>query len=187
MNYIDSYLSEVWNKTNISEKRLEENFWDVCRVLEGAGFLISDDAAVSAVSVGPFKIASTLDVQRKDLLVFFLETIVPAIFSKASGVPFEQVYSLYLLPAANLFISLTSGCYWIKDMLQWDVLMYIREKNRRGIYPTLDEIKKADEFTGLEEWQMEEAVRNLGDFENLLGDRHELITMDSDGRFQCMV
>lgn len=139
MNYIDSYLSKVWNETNISEKVLEENFWDVCRVFEGAGFLISDDAAVSAISVGPFKIASTMEIQKKDLLMYFLETMVPAIFSKANGLPFEQVYSLYLLPAANLFISLTNSCYCIKDSLQWDMLMYIREKNRHGIYPTLNE------------------------------------------------
>lgn len=187
MEFVDCYFSKVWNGFNQSGQMAEEHFWDICRVLEDGGFLASDDAAISAISIGPFKIVSTMDIQKKDLLVYFLEIIVPVIFSNVSGLPFEQVYSLYLLPAANLLIGLANNCYAVKDLLQWEILMYIREKNRHDVYPTFHDIKNAVEFQGVEEWQMEEAIKKLGDFKNSLGDKHELIVRDYDGRFKCVI
>lgn len=187
MQEVDEYLSKMWNETNTSTQIIEENFWDMCRILEKDGFVVSDDAAVSTISIGPFKIASTLDIKRKDLLIYFLETIVPAIFSKVSGLPFDQVYSLYLLPASNLLINLADNCYWIKDLLQWEILMYIKEENQHGVYPTVNDIKKSKEFTGFEERQMEDAVKKLKNFENVLGDKHKLIITDFEGRIECLV
>lgn len=187
MQDVDGYLSKIWNETNISTQIIEENFWDMCRMLEKEGFVVSDDAAVSTISIGPFKIASTIDIKKKDLLIYFLETIVPTIFSKVSGLPFDQVYSLYLLPASNLLINLADNCYWIKDLLQWEILMYIKKENQHGIYQTVNEIKKSDEFTGFDDWQIEDAVRQLKNCESVLGDNHKLIVMDLEGRIECLV
>lgn len=187
MEQIDKYLSKIWNETNTSTHMIEENFWDLCRVLEREGFLVSDDAAVSAISIGPFRIASTIDINRKDYLKYFLEVIMPAIFSKINDLPFDQVYSLYLLPALGLFIDLADNCYWIKDLLQWDVLMYIRKDNQHGIYPTINDIKKAKEFVGFEEWQIEDAIKQLNNQENILGDRNKLIVIDFEGKIGCLV
>lgn len=187
MEYIDSYLSVAWNNSNRSEKIVEENFWDFCRELEKGGFLVGDDASISAISIGPFKIVSMIEVKRKDLLLFFLETIIPAIFSKTNDLPFDQVYSLYLLPAVNLFIKLADECYWVKDLLQWEILMFIREENKINIYPTTNEIKKNDTFHGIEEWQMDDAIQELKEFKNLLGDKQSLILEDFEGRIESLV
>lgn len=187
MENIDSYISNVWNKTNKFEKIVEENIWDICRILEQRGLLVGDDAPISAISIGPFKVASTLDIKKKDMLAFFLEIIIPAIFSKASGLPFDQVYSLYLLPAANIFIELADHCCWVKDLLQWEILMFIKKENKNNNYPTCNQIKNSDDFRGIEFWQIDNAINELKFYENVLGDRCSLISVDFDGRMECLV
>lgn len=187
MNKVDSYLCSEWNKVNSSEQILEENFWDLCRRLEEGGFLIGDDSAISAVSIGPFNLASTIEIEKKDKILYFLETIVPAIFSKVKGLPFDQVYSLYLLPAAGILIGLAAQSYWIKDILQWEILMFIKSENNRNIYPTNNEVKKSDDFRGFEEEQIDQAIEALKEVKSVLGDRHALIRMDFDGRMECLV
>ena len=187
MENIDSYLIEVWNKTNVSEQIVEENVWDFCRMLEKDDFLVGDDAAISAISIGPFKIASMVDIKRKDMFVYFLETIMPAIFSKVSGLTFDEAYSLYLLPAASLLINLADQCYWIKDLLQWEILMFIRKQNKNNIYPTINDIKKSDAFRGFEDWQIDDAIKELKDYENMLGDKNSLLQIDFEGRMECLV
>lgn len=187
MENIDSYLSAVWNRKNVSEQIVEENFWDFCRILEVNGFLVGDDASISAISIGPFKIASMIDIKRKDMFTYFLETIIPAAFSKVSGLPFNEVYSLYLLPATNLLIDLANQCYFIKDLLLWEILLFIREQNKKNIYPTINEIKKSDAFRGFEDWQIDNAVDELKNYGNLLGDKHSLLEVDFQGRTKCLV
>lgn len=184
---VDGYLTKIWNEMNMSVQVVEENFWDICRILEKEGFLVSDDAAISTISVGPFKIASTVDIKKKDLLIYFLETIVPIIFSKINSLSFDQVYSLCLLPAFNILINLANNCYWIKDILQWEILMYIKRENLHGIYPTVNDIKRLDEFAGFGEREIDDAVRQLKNIENVLGDSHKLIIMDYEGRIECLV
>ena len=187
MEQVERYISKMWNEINTSTYMVEENFWDMCRILEKEGFLVADDAAVSTISIGPFRIASTIDIKRRDIFIYFLKVIVPIIFSKANGLPFDQVYSLYILPAVELLINLADNCCWIKDLLQWDVLMYVKKDNQRGIYPTVNDIKKSKEFIGFEEWQIEEAIKQLKSVGNVLGDHHELIGMDFEGRIECLV
>lgn len=146
MEYIDTYICEIWNGKNGSERIIEENVWDACRILEEHGFLNGDDASISAISVGPFKIASSLEVKRRDFLGFFVEAVLPAIISKANEMTFDQTYALYFLPAIKLFISLADQCFWIKDLLQWNLLLFVKDKNEQGIYPDVSEVKGSREF-----------------------------------------
>lgn len=187
MENIDEYLSKTWNSINKYGGVMDENFWDICRRLESKGFLDSDDAAISAISIGPFKIASDIDIKKKEFLAFFLEIIIPTTFSKMSGMSFEQVYTLYLLPVINIFISLSDRCFCINDLLQWEILLYLKEKNSINIYPTVDEIKKSAQFKNFEGWQIEKSINELKNYESLLGDKHNLITLDYDGRIESLV
>ena len=186
MKYVDLYLCSKWNEINISEKKVEENFWDFCRILEKEGYLSGDDASVTTISIGPFRIVSQMEIERKNLLSFFLEIVVPALLTKAKGMQFDQVYALYLLPAANLFLSLASHCYWIKDLLQWEILMYIEKKNNSEEYPTIEEIKNSPEFSGVETWQIDQAIEELKNLTSILGDKNSLIKVDHDGRLESL-
>lgn len=189
MEYIDSYLCSVWNKEHVSEKVVEENFWDFCRELEKEGYLIGDDASVTAISIGPFKMVSKIEVNRKDLLMFFLTTVVPAIYTEVDlkNLQFVQMYKLYLLPALRIFIKLADSCYWIKDLLQWKILMYVDERNKNGEYPTITEIKESSEFSGVEEYDIKNAVEELKKYKSLLGDKGALIVIDNDGRMKSFI
>lgn len=187
MENIDSYIVEVWNKTNILEQIVEENVWDFCRMLEKDGFLVGDNAAISAISIGPFKIASMVDIKRKDMFVYLLETIMPAIFSEIRGLTFDEAYALYLLPATSLLINLADQCYWIKDLLQWEILIFIRKQNKNNIYPTIKDIKKSSVFRGFEDWQIDDAIKKLKDYGNMLGDKNSLLQIDFEGRMECLV
>ena len=69
MKYVDLYLCSKWNEINISEKKVEENFWDFCRILEKEGYLSGDDASVTTISIGPFRIVSQMEIERKNLLL----------------------------------------------------------------------------------------------------------------------
>lgn len=187
MESIDTYISKIWNEKNDYEHIVEEHVWGFCRILEEKSFLIGDSAPISTISIGPFKIASTIDISKKEMLTYFLETIVPMIFSKANGLPFKEVYVLYLVPMAELFLDLVDKSYWVKDSLQWEIIIFIREKNKDGIYPTKDELKEADYFRGVEEWQIDNAINGLEKFETILGDKHSLIQYDFDNRLKCIV
>lgn len=187
MEYVDSYLSVTWNKTNVSEQIIEENLWDFCRLFEEKGLLVGDDASISAISIGPFRIASTVELKKKDMLVNFLEITVPAIFSKVNALTFEQAYSLYLLPIALLFINLSEQCCFIKDTLQWEVLMFIKRQNQNNIYPTVGEICKSADFKGVEIWQISDCIEELGCFKNIFGDKNCLVQVDMEGRIKCLV
>lgn len=111
---------------------------------------------------------------------------MPATLTKAKGLQFDQVYALYLLPAVNLFISLASHCYWIKDLLQWEILMYIGRKNENQEYPTIEEIKKSPEFFGVESWQIDKAMEELKSFKSILGDKTSLVEVDHNGRIESL-
>ena len=187
MNKIDAYLCLEWNKANPSKQISEENFWDLCRKLEDEGFLTGDDSAISTVSIGPFNLASTIGFEKKDKILYFLETIVPAIFSKVNGLSFAQAYSLYLLPAVSILIKLADQSYWIEDILQWEILMFIKSKNDCNVYPTNSEIKISDDFRGVEERQIDQAIETLKGVKNVLGDKHALIRMDFDGIMESLI
>lgn len=62
-----------------------------------------------------------------------------------------------------------------------------KRKNKDGIYPTKDELKEADYFRGVEEWQIDNAINGLEKFETILGDKHSLIQYDFDNRLKCIV
>ena len=178
MNEIDEYLCKVWNKTNTSTQLVAENFWDMCRMLEEDGFLVADNAAISTMSIGPFKIATTIDIQKENMLNYFLKIIVPVVFLKVNCLTFEQAYDLYLLPVIEILINLVNNCFWVRDLLQWELLIFIKGKNREGIYPTIDEIIKSEEFKGFEKQKIENVIKQLKEFRSILGDGHSLIDED---------
>lgn len=187
MNNVDTYICEIWNQNSLSQKLVEENFWDICRLLQREKFVNSDDTAIAAYSIGPFRMASDMEVNKKDLLHFFLEIIIPNIFSRANNLGFDQVYSLYLLPAVLLLISFADHHYWIKDSLQWELILYIQNRNKIDIYPTIREIKEAREFRDIEEKEIRIALKELSQFNSILGDIHELIEIDLEGHIKCLI
>lgn len=183
-NNIDQYLSNYWNKNSI-DFIYPENFWDYCRQLEDKGLLDSNNTAISAVSIGPFKIASNLEVSNKEFLTFFIETVVPAVFANCNNMQFTEAYSLFLLPALHIFLNLFSNSCFIKDQLQWEILLYIKQKNSENISPNISDIE--NEFSQIESERIKQAILKLSKLNNLLGDEYSIILKDDLGGYNSLV
>ena len=48
-------------------------------------------------------------------------------------------------------------------------------------------LKISDDFRGVEERQIDQAIETLKGVKNVLGDKHALIRMDFDGRMESLV
>lgn len=143
MNYskeLDRYFTDMWNNNNPKNQINEELLWDLCRELESQGIAVGDDAAVSAKSIGPFRIATTLEFDQMEIVEFFLDSIIPSLFYVHAGLPFDQFYALYLLPAIKLVIKFITNTVMVNNYVDWEVLLYIKNENQQGNYPTKDDI-----------------------------------------------
>ena len=67
-----------------------------------------------------------------------------------------------------------------------EILMYIEKKNKSEEYPTIEEIKNSTEFSGVETWQIDQAIEELKNLTSILGDKNSLIKVDHDGRLESL-
>lgn len=185
MDYnIDKYLSECWN-SNSNEKIFPEDFWDYCRILEKNGILKPNETAISAISIGPFKMVSNLDVSNKEFFSFFIETIIPIQIANNNNLSFNEVYSLFLIPVLHIFLNLLSGSHFITDELQWEIILYIKQKNSEKHFPNFEDIK--NNFSSVNPEKIEEALLGLSDLKNLLGDEKSIVLKDDFGGYKSLV
>lgn len=180
----DSRLCQIWN--NYHENSLairKEQLWDFCRLLETEGILKSNPNAVSTYSIGPFYIASKMEPNKSDLLICFVETVIPALISFNESLPFETAYPLYIVPAGKILITLLSKNVIVKDPLEWSILLYIKNLNSIDIFPQEKDVYQYEIFSTFEVEQIRNAIVKLIHRKNIFGDEFPLINKDVNG---CM-
>lgn len=182
----DIELAKIWNDKHLDLQITPEHFWDVCRGLSSKGVLQADRGAVSTMQIGPFHIAARLDMQRRSILAFFMESVFPALITKAENMTFSEAYPLYIIPAFKVLEGVLERIYVIKNIYNWEILLYIKNANRNGVYPTSLEVE--------EEWKRcgypgsaGNALFDLCNKTNSLGTTGALIEIDVEGRIRSLV
>ncbi len=182
----DIELARIWNDKHPDSHIVPEHFWDVCRGLSSQGVLQADRGAVSTMQIGPFHIAARLDVQRRNILAFFMESVFPALITKAGNMTFSEAYPLYIIPAFKVLGGILNRVYVIKSIYNWEILLYLKNANENGVYPTSLEVE--------EEWKRcgypgsaSNALFDLCNKTNSLGTAGALIEIDGEGRIRSLV
>lgn len=184
---IDTQFCEIWNSAHPSETVHEEHFWDICRQLESCNIVESDNTSIGSMSIGPFNIASTLKVEKKSFFNFFINVVLPAAVAKGVAPTFPEAYALFIQPAVNLFVGLTDNNFIIEDELQWEILMYIKEKNKHNIFPSVEQVVNEIDYGDYSSNDIRNKLFELKDVKSLFGDKHSLINIDYENRIECLV
>lgn len=182
----DIELAKIWNDKHPNEQIAPEHFWDICRELCSHDVLQANRGAVSTMQIGPFHIAAKLDVQRRSIVTFFVESVFPALITKVGNMTFSEAYPLYIIPAFKVLGGVLDRVYVIKSIYNWEILLYIKNANENGIYPTSVEVE--------EEWQRcgypgsaGNALFDLCNKVNSLGTAGAIIEIDGEGRIRSLV
>ena len=185
MSY-DALLMNEWNTLRPDQLICEEQVWDLCRVFESEGMLEGNTRFVGVRSIGPFHIAYQ-DVSRIDAMQFFATELIPALIMINNNLAFEDIYVYFLCPVAMLFAKMVNGAYLIKDPLEWEILLLVRNLNKENVYPLPKEILARQEFQNFDKLEVYNACKSLLQKKSVLDNNKMLIQKDHDGRLECSV
>lgn len=185
VNY-DAFLKDVWNEVRTDEPVKEEQFWDLCRIFESKGMLKGNTKFVGVSSIGPFHVAYK-DVSKIDILSFFATELVPALISINKNLSFEDMYGIFLCPAALLCAKAANNTFLIKDPLEWEILLLIRNLNTQKKYPSIKEIINLQELQDCDKLDVYNACKELTKKTSFFDNSLKLINQDHDGRLECTV
>ena len=184
MCYIDNILKEKWNSIHENSIVSEEQFWEICRIFEKAGYAEGNRKTVGIRTIGPFNIVNK-DFQRKDILSYFLQVIIPAFMQKAQNLQFEDFYAIYLIPLVQIFIGINTNFTFVKDELVWEILLYLKRENVNNRYPTLDDLKEDEFFKEHSVKDINNAFNAILNMKTVIGDSKKIIEIDKQGRISC--
>jgi hypothetical protein len=130
-----------WNSIN-EDRALAVDFWPCCRILADAELLDAQETSLTAVSIGPFRLAVPNDNRP---LVDFVEVLFPSVIaSAATGQAVPGAVSGVLSAACTTFVKLyRQGTVFgrsERDRLRWDVLMTVRDDSARTVQPSRETI-----------------------------------------------
>ena len=183
----DKELEKLWNEKHPFDKVTIESFWELCRMLEKAGYLVGNREFIGTKSLGPFNIAyKTEDINAEDVIGFLLSTIVPILLQISGKYSFEDFYALYLLPASEILLNASKRITLVKSPLQWDLLLFIKNKNKENIYPTVTDILNSEYFQSYSHSQIKQELASLTKVSKLFG-KTDLIQFDHEGRIESLV
>lgn len=182
----DTQLKNTWNRLRPDQIISEEQLWDLCRIFESDGMLEGNTEFVGVKSIGPFRIAYN-DPSKYDIINFFASVLVPALINFNSQLPFNEVYNNYLCPAATLLAYISDKAYLVKDPLEWELLLLIKNMNDNNKWPSLEEILSNPVIKSYDKPKVYNALKSLSSITSLLDSKKKLITIDSNGRYYCSV
>jgi hypothetical protein len=178
-NYYDQFLCESWNKVVLNSKSSQEQFWDICRMFEEKGYLIKNLTAVSTFSIGPFRIAANISLEKKDMLLFFAEVVIPILITESALASFEDKWLFVLLPLTHICINMLDKMCFVKDISAWKVLLYIKSRNNVNHFPTINDIKSS--LHKKERGMVNDIIDNLFSHKSIITSSNALIENINNG------
>lgn len=134
---IAAAFAVAWNSVD-NDHAVAADFWPCCRVLADAGLLAAQETSLTAVSIGPFRLA--LPNANRPVLDF-VEVLFPAVIaSAATNHALPGAVSGVLSSACVTFVKLyREGTVFGRgetDRLRWDVLIAVRNDNAGAVRPS---------------------------------------------------
>lgn len=136
---IAKVFATAWNSIN-NDQALAADFWPCCRVLVDAALLAAQETNLTALSIGPFRLAVSGDNRP---VIDFVEVLFPSVIaSTATGQAVPGAVSGVLTAACTTFVKLyRQGTVFGRseiDRLRWDVLMAVRSDNAHAVQPSTE-------------------------------------------------
>ncbi|HEX4702599.1 MAG TPA: hypothetical protein VH352_10770 [Pseudonocardiaceae bacterium] len=134
---IATTFAAAWNSIN-NDRAVSADFWPCCRVLADARLLAPQEARLSAIAIGPFRLA--VPIENKPVLDF-VEVLFPSVIAgAAAGHAAPSAVAGVLSAACLTFVKLyRRGTVFGRgetDRLRWDVLIMVRNHNAAAVRPS---------------------------------------------------
>lgn len=172
-----------------------DDFWACCQVLADGGLLIGQQQDLAAISLGPFKLAtSKFATPARE----FVEVLIPGVIgSLPAGATAAGAAAGVLTAAATCLIKLLNEGVVFRstpdDVLRWTVLVFIKNCNDNGVEPTRAEVlayfRSSGSPAGWVDEEIDTAVTWLldGDFRAVLGSAPSPLVREVGGRLRSRV
>lgn len=139
---VAAMMATSWNEAHRLSPAAPLDMWPCCQILAESGYVVGQQEDLSAVTLGPFKVAVA---RNENAVKDFLEALFPAVAaSLPSSTPLASAVSGGLTAACLLFVKLLDrGVVFTSrpvDKLRWAVLMDIAARNADSAYPAVAEI-----------------------------------------------
>ena len=136
----DQYLSSIWNTTMPDAPQCSpEHTWSACRILSSEGYLVPNRQSLGLAAIGPFKIAVT--AAHDALFDSFLHGGAPLVFKGlCKEITLADALESVLVSAVSLLVALAKTSARITDPESWLVLTFVREQNKKGIFPSVSDV-----------------------------------------------
>jgi hypothetical protein len=138
---VATLFADHWNRIH-GDHLVAAEFWPCCRVLAEADLLAPQETQLTALSIGPFRLAVSKDNQP---VIDFIEVLFPAVVvSSVTGQGVTGAVSGVLTAACTVFVKLyRQGTVFGRgddDRLRWEVLMAVRAANDQNVRPSQDAV-----------------------------------------------
>jgi hypothetical protein len=132
-------MAASWNQEHGIAAATPVDMWPCCRILAESGFVVGQQEDLSAISLGPFKVAAA---RNEAAVKDFVEALFPAaVASLPSSTPLASAVTGGLTAVCLIFVKLIDrGVIFTRspeDRLRWAVLMEIAARNHGDPPPTL--------------------------------------------------
>lgn len=128
-------MAASWNQAHGIVAATAVDMWPCCQVLVESSLVVGQQEDLSAISLGPFKIAAA---RNEAAVRDFVEALFPAaVASLPSSTPVASAVTGGLTAACLIFVKLIDrGVIFTRspeDRLRWAVLMEIVARNHEGL------------------------------------------------------
>lgn len=183
---VAAVFATAWNARHTDQAQ-PADFWPCCRIMAEAGLLVPDETNLTAVSIGPFRLAVPKDNRP---VVDFVEVLFPSVAASAAmGQPVTGAVSGVLTAACTTFVKLyRQGTVFgrsARDRLRWNVLMAVRDDNARAVDPSTEVVVATVRERSGTTPPTDTAVRDAIDW--LLGSQPPLLVRLDDGGLRTTV
>jgi hypothetical protein len=124
-------MAASWNQRHGIATATPVDLWPCCQILAESGFVVGQQEDLSAISLGPFKIAAA---RNEAAVKDFVEALFPAaVASLPSSTPLASAVTGGLTAVCLIFVKLMDrGVIFTRspqDRLRWAVLMEIADRS----------------------------------------------------------
>lgn len=142
-------MAASWNQGHGVATATPADMWPCCQILAESGLVVGQQEDLSAISLGPFKIAAA---RNEAAVKDFVEALFPAaVASLPSSTPLASSVTGGLTAVCLIFVKLIDrGVIFTRgpqDRLRWAVLMEIAARNHKDSPLTLHGLTKTTVHT----------------------------------------
>jgi hypothetical protein len=178
-------MAQSWNAMyGVSSMAEPIDMWPCCNILAQSGVIVGQQEDLSAISMGPFKVAIP---RNRGIVRDFVEVLFPAtVAALPASQPLTAAVSGSLSAACLVFVKLLDrGVIFGRspaDTERWNILMFVTNCNSSNFYPTICEV--INEVALITHWEIRPSAADVA-LKWLIS--HRLIACQKTGLLKSLV